>query len=188
MLHDPMALVTDSALGIVALVFALKLWREQRMWALAFVFTAAAAFFGGLFHGFGDRTPILWKGTVMSVGIASFFLLAGTHRRLAVVAALKFVIYLTWMTTHDAFIYVIADYGITLILVGIFHPAKKWVWGSIAVSVLGAVVQQARVTVHPYWFDYNDLYHVIQMVALWMLYKAAYEPDLPTGISVGSAA
>jgi hypothetical protein len=26
--------------------------------------------------------------------------------------------------------------------------------------------------VHPYWFDFNDLYHLIQIVALWMLYRA----------------
>jgi hypothetical protein len=171
-MSDPMALVTDSALGVVALVFAFRLWRVHRMWALAFVFTAAATFIGGIYHAYGDRTPELWKVTVIVVGIASFFLLAGTHRKLAVVAAVKLVVYLTWMTTHDDFLYVVADYGITLILVGIFHPAKKWVLGSIAVSILGAVVQQTRVTIHPYWFDYNDIYHVIQMVALWMLHRA----------------
>ena len=169
---DPIALTGDFAVGILTLIFAVRLWRVHRMWALAFVFTAAAGFIGGVYHGYGDRTEELWKATVIAVGIASFFLLAGTHRRLAVVAAVKLVIYATWMTTHDDFRYVVADYGLTLLLVGIFHPAKKWVWGSIAVSVLGAVVQQLRVTVDPYWFDYNDLYHVIQMIALWMLYRA----------------
>ena len=173
MLTDPMALVTDSALGIAALIFAAKTWRGNRMWALAFVFTGVAAICGGLFHAFGDRTPLLWKLMVMAVGIASFFLLAGTHRRLFVVAAVKFVVYMTWMTTHDAFLFVILDYGITLLLVGIFHPAKKWVWGSIGVSVLGALVQQAHLTIHPKWLDSNDLYHLIQIVALWMLYRAA---------------
>lgn len=171
-MSDPMALVTDSALGVVALVFAVRLWRVQRMWALAYVFTALAGFIGGLYHGYGDRTDALWKATVMAVGLASFFLLAGTHRKLAAVAIVKLVVYLTWMTTHDDFLFVVADYGITLLLVGIFHPARKWVLGSIAVSVLGAVVQQLRVTVDPRWFDYNDLYHVIQMVTLWMLYRA----------------
>ncbi|HEV7238713.1 MAG TPA: hypothetical protein VGQ36_05695 [Thermoanaerobaculia bacterium] len=174
-MHDPMALVSDSTLGILALIFAFRLWSEHRMWALAFVFTAAAGFVGGIYHGYGDRMPELWKVTVISVGIASFFLLAGTHRRLAVIAAVKLVVFLTWMTTHDDFLYVVVDYGITLILIGIFHPAKKWVLGSIAVSILGAVLQQSRVTVHPYWFDYNDIYHVIQMVALWMLYRASCE-------------
>ena len=174
---DPMALVTDYALGAAALLFAARLWRVHRMWALAFVFTAAAAFFGGTYHGFGDRTPALWKATVMSVGVASFFLLAGTHRRLGIVAAIKLVIYLSWMITHDDFVYVIADYGLTLLVVAIVHPAKKWVLGSIAVSIIGALVQQSRVTIDPKWFDYNDLYHVIQIVALWMLYRAGARRD-----------
>jgi len=171
-MSDPMALVTDGTLGVLAIVFAIRLWRVHRMWALAFGFTAAAAIIGGIYHAYGDRTEALWKATVMSVGIGSFFLLAGTHRKLAIVAVVKLVVYLTWMTIHDNFIYVVADYGITLILVGIFHPAKKWVWGSIAVSVIGVLAQQSRVTIDPRWFDYNDIYHVIQMVALWMLYRA----------------
>jgi len=174
---DPIALVSDSVLGLVALFFAFRLWRVHRMWALAFFFTAAATFVGGVYHGYGDRTEELWKTTVMLVGIASFFLLAGTHRYLAIFATIKLVVYVAWMMTHDDFLYVVADYGITLILVGIFHPAKKWVWGSIVVSVLGAVVQQTRVTIHPYWFDYNDIYHVIQMVALWMLYRGGVARD-----------
>jgi hypothetical protein len=168
-----MALVTDGALGLLAWFFAAKLWRPHRMWALAFLFTGVAAIAGGVYHAYGDRTDVLWKVTVMAVGIASFFLLAGTHRRLAVLAAVKLVVYLTWMTTHDSFLWVIADYGITLLIVGIVHPAKRWVWASIAVSVIAALIQQAGLTIHPRWFDHNDLYHVIQMIALWLLYRAA---------------
>ena len=172
-MSDPIAFAGDTALALLALFFAFRLWRVHRMWALAFVFTACAAIVGGVYHGYGDRAEELWKGSVLSVGLASFFLLAGTHRKLAIVAAVKLVVYATWMIGHDDFIWVVADYGLTLLLVGIFHPAKKWVWGSIAVSVLAVAVQQFRVTIHPHWFDYNDLYHVIQMVALWMLYRAA---------------
>ncbi len=173
MLTDPMALVTDSALGLFAWILCVKLWRVQRMWALAFLFTGFAAIVGGIFHGYGDRTPMLWKATVMSVGVASFFLLAGTSRRLAIVATVKLVVYLSWMITHDAFIYVIADYGLTLLLVAIVHPAKRWVLASIATSIAGALVQQFEISIDARWFDFNDLYHVIQMVALWMLYRAA---------------
>ena len=177
---DPIAFVSDFVLGLLALFFAFRLWRVHRMWALAFVFTAIAAMIGGVYHGYGDRWEILWKATVMSVGIASYFLLAGTHRRLGIFAAVKLAVYGFWMAMTEAnFVYVVADYGLTLLLVGIVHPAKKWVWVSIAVSVLGAVVQQARVTVHPHWFDYNDLYHLIQMAALWMLYRAALQSRAP---------
>jgi len=173
MMSDPMALLTDSALGVAAWIFAARLWRVQRMWALAFVFTGIASFCGGVFHGFGDSWLLLWKATTFSVGIASFFVLAGTDRRLQLVAVIKLIVYLSWMIGHNGFIFVVADYGLTLILVGIFHPAKKWVLGSIGLSILGALVQQTHLTLDERWFDYNDLYHVIQIVALWMLYRAA---------------
>ena len=169
---DPMALVTDSALGLAAWIFAAKLWRVQRMWALAFLFTGIASICGGVFHAYGDEWRLLWKATTFSVGLASFFLLAGTDLRLQLVATIKLIVYLSWMTFNDAFLYVIADYGLTLLLVGIFHPVKKWVWGSIAVSVIGAIVQQTHFTLHERWLDANDLYHLIQIVALWMLYRA----------------
>lgn len=178
-----MALVTDSALGLLAWVLCVRLWRVQRMWALAFLFTGVAAIVGGIFHGFGDRIPLLWKATVMSVGIASFFLLAGTSRKLAVLATVKLVAYLSWMIVHDEFVYVIVDYGLTLLIVAIVHPSKKWVLSSIAMSIAGALVQQFEIAIHPRWLDHNDLYHVIQMVALWMLYRAAHttsSTDRPT--------
>lgn len=167
-----MALVTDSALGLAAAICAAKLWRVHRMWALAFLFTALASFAGGVYHGLGDTHALLWKVTVFAVGIASFFLLAGSDRRMAAVAVVKLVVYLSWMIAHDDFVWVIADYGLALLVVAIVHPAKKWVLGSIGVSVIGALVQQARVAIHPYSFDHNDLYHLVQIAALWMLYRA----------------
>lgn len=182
MLTDPMALVTDSALGVAALLFAARLWRMQRMWALAFALIALASFSGGVFHAFGDQWPVLWKVTVMSVGVAGFFLLAGTHRRLAAIAVVKLVIYLSLMITHDGFVYVIADYGLTLILVAAVHPAKRWILACIGVSVVGALVQQSGFTIHPRWFDEDDLYHLIQIAALLMLYRGAVA-DAPVPVS-----
>ena len=177
-MHDPMALATDYLLGAAAIVFALRLWYVHRMWALAFVFTGLAAFLGGTYHAFAEGNVLLWKAVVYSVGIASFFLLSGSGGRwIRIFAAAKLAAYLVWMATHDDFMWVIADYGLTLLIVGVLHivrrsPATPWVLSSIGVSIVGALVQQARLTVHPYWFDFNDLYHVIQIVALWMLYRA----------------
>lgn len=188
MLTDPMALVTDSALGVAALLFASRLWRRRRMWALAFGATAVASLAGGVYHGFGDEWRVLWKVTVMAVGIASFFLLAGTHRRLAAIAVVKLVIYVSWMIGHDDFVYVIADYGLTLILVALVHPAKRWILGCIGVSVIGALVQQSGFTIHPRWFDEDDLYHLIQIVALWMLYRGGVEERGRDAAAVGVAA
>ena len=88
---------------------------------------------------------------------------------------MKLVVYMRWMITHNDFLYVIADYGLTLLIVGIVMltrrgPATPWVIGSIVVSVIGALVQQSGFALHRH-FNHNDLYHVIQLVALWLLYR-----------------
>lgn len=172
--HEPMTLATDLMLAIAALMFAARLWRVHRMWALAFLFTGAGSFFGGMHHGFAPQLPpvtalVLWKATVFSIGIASFFLLAGSNRKLAVVAVVKLIVYLSWMVTHDDFVYVIVDYGLTLLVVGIV-VRTRWVIASIVVSVIGALVQQSGFALHRH-FNHNDLYHVIQLLALWLLYR-----------------
>ena len=80
-MFDPMALATDYALGILALVFASRIRHVHRSWALAFLFTAIGAFLGGSYHGFAPDDAMLWKGTVFAVGIASFYLLSGGGSR-----------------------------------------------------------------------------------------------------------
>jgi hypothetical protein len=178
--HEPMTLATDYLLTIAAAVFAIRLWRTNRNWALAFAFTAAGSFFGGTYHGFAPVvTPltsvVLWKLTVFSIGLASFFLVIGNARNLLLLALVKLIVYMSWMTTHSEFVWVIADYGIALLIVGAVQlwrrgPSTPWVIGSIALSVIGALVQMTGLRLHEH-FNHNDLYHVIQLVALWLLYR-----------------
>jgi hypothetical protein len=178
MIAEPMTLATDLMLTVAALIFAARLWRVHRMWALAFLFTAAGSFFGGMHHGFAPQMTLmaallLWKATLFSIGIASFFLLAGSSRRLAIVAVVKLIVYISWMITHDDFVYVILDYGLTLLIVGVV-VRTRWVIASILVSVIGALVQQSGFSLHRH-FNHNDLYHVIQLLALWLLYRGGLQ-------------
>jgi hypothetical protein len=178
-IHEPMTLATDYLLTIAAAVFAMRLWRTNRQWALAFLFTAAGSFFGGTYHGFGPvvgvlTAAVLWKLTVFSIGLASFFLVLGSGRALLLVALVKLIVYMSWMTVHSDFVWVVIDYGIALLIVGVVQlvrrgPSTPWVIGSIVVSVLAALVQMSRLTLHQH-FNHNDLYHLIQLVALWLLY------------------
>lgn len=179
-MHEPTTLVTDYLLCIGAAVFAARLWRPNRLWALAFACTSAASFFGGTYHGFEPvleplAVLLLWKAAVFAIALASFFLLAGSGRVLAVVGIVKLVVFMSWMIAHNDFVFVIADYGATLLLVGIAQfvyrePGRRWVLASIALSVVAAGVQQSGLDLHRH-FNHNDLYHVIQLVALWLLYR-----------------
>lgn len=82
----------------------------------------------------------------------------------------------TWMITHDSFLFVIVDYGIALIVVlstqayaWVHDRAESapWIMSSVVVSIIAAAVQQAPIPWH------NDIYHGIQLIALWLLYRGA---------------
>jgi hypothetical protein len=89
--------------------------------------------------------------------------------------------YAVWMATHDEFRYVIYNYGMTLavvLLVQIYQgvvrnaPSAGWIVAGILVSFLAALVQQSGLALHPS-FNHNDLYHVVQMVGMVLLYRGA---------------
>lgn len=185
MIHEPMTVATDYMLSVASLIFARRLATAgRRAWAAAFLFTAIGSFAGGSWHGFAPlvaawASVVLWKITVLAVGAASAALLIAATPRLRAVAYAKFALYAAWMLFHDEFIYVIADYGLSMLIVAVVFAAAWFreraadaplVLGSIGVSVVAAVVQASGVTIHPH-FNHNDLYHVIQLAALWMLHR-----------------
>ena len=185
-MNEPTTVITDYLLGVVAAWVAVLLFRSpqrsQRFWALAFAALALGAFLGGSWHGFA-RSAALWKATVVTVGVTSFGMLAGSAvatltstTRLAVLtgAAAKLVLYLTWMRDHDEFIYVVLDTGSALLAVAALHV---WKWNAmmlagVAVSVLAGIAQASGIRLHEH-FNHNDLYHLIQIAGVILLYRGA---------------
>jgi hypothetical protein len=185
-IQEPMTVLTDYLLGGVSAYAALALVRNpqtsRRLWALAFAALAAAAFLGGTWHGF-LHSDLLWKATTLSAGVASFGMVAGssyaafqgaTRNAILTVALAKLMVYSAWMLGHDAFIYVVIDTGIAFLIVAAIH---LWKWNGpilagVAVSIAGAAVQASGFRLHEH-FNHNDLYHVIQIAALLLLYRGA---------------
>lgn len=197
---EPTTLLTDYLLAALTLAFAWRLAaagrrRGQvsvRLWGAAFAASGLAAACGGTVHGFvqhlGGAAPLLWKATVYLIGLAGLLLLCaatvaalrGAARRALIgLATLKFAAYAVWMASHDDFRYVIYDYAPALLAVLLLQlyaalrrrdPAAPWVVGGILVSFLGAGIQAAGLAPHPH-FNHNDLYHVVQMGAFYLLYR-----------------
>ncbi len=196
---EPMTMLTDYALAALSSLLAIRLFRSSRregqtsqlFWAAAFVATAGAAAFGGTYHGFylylsRGLQAAFWKATVYSVGLVSFFMLSAAIRASVVhpvrgwllgVAGLKLAVYGTWMVTHDEFRYVIYDYVPAMLGVIFFQayeayrraePSGRWIIAGVLVSFFAAGVQQSGLGLHEN-FNHNDLYHTIQMGALYLL-------------------
>jgi hypothetical protein len=179
-ISEPMTVLTDYALAAVSVWLGLKLMKYSRLWALAFFALATAALLGGTWHGF-SKSELLWKATTLSVGIASFGMVVGSSlltlsgpalRILVVFAALKLVAYTMWMLGHDHFIWVIADTASALLIVGVLHVWRLngWMLAGVAVSMLAGIAQASGLALHEH-FNHNDLYHVIQIAAMFLFYN-----------------
>jgi hypothetical protein len=196
-----MTLATDYILGTLSEVFAVLLLGQNRtlrqtcitFWALALMAAAMGSYAGGTYHGFqhllGAQVAAgLWKVTTISMGAASFLLLAaafsaaftGSARQVLVAAAaVKLGVYVVWMLGHDEFRLVIYEYGSTLAILLLLvitgrtngvEGHRGYIAAGILVSMAAAFVQQSGISLHQH-FNHNDLMHVAQMGGVWLLFK-----------------
>lgn len=169
----------------------------RRWWIVFFASIGAGALFGGTVHGFflDERTlgyRILWPATLLALGVTSmtmWFVGAtaalqeprATWLRRAAVAAL--LVYATVVLFADSrFVVAIAMYlpatVFLLITLCVLYARRRT--RALAIGIAGllltfaaAAVQQLRIAVHPVYFNHNALYHVIQGIALAMIYVGA---------------
>lgn len=198
---EPMTMMTDYVMGALAFVLAMRIVGDAaagrqlsgRLWAAALVMTAVAAFLGGTYHGFIQWMPgaygrAMWKATLLATGIGSACLLAAAvtaatagalQRALVAVVVVKLLVYVWTIATKDQFALVIADYGTALLAVALaawfirpsgLTPAAWWITGGVAVAVLAGAIQRAHLAPHVH-FNHNDLFHVVQMASLYLLYR-----------------
>jgi hypothetical protein len=197
-LSEPVTLLTDYALAGVCAWLGWRLARaadgqaSRRLWAAALVAVAVSAFAGGTFHGLapllgGGAAGLLWKFTVITIGVFCFGMMAGsacaTTRgalRSVLIAAsvIQLAAYGAWMMTHDEYGYVVLDTAAAMGLLVALHgwaavsrsdTASRWILAGVAVSALAAMVQYFRVAPHQH-FNHNDLYHVVQIAAMALFY------------------
>lgn len=189
MISEPMTLATDYLLAAAAAIIALRVLRSaggqdcRRWWGVAFIALALGAALGGTHHGL--RLEALWKPTVLVLGVASAGMVAGSALatapgmwRIALVAlaAAKLALYWTWVWRDDRFIWAVADTGTAFALVALLHliawrrPGSRWIVAGVAVSIAAAAVQASGIDLHRH-FNHNDLYHLVQLVALLLYYR-----------------
>ena len=166
-----------------------------RWWSAAYAATALGGIAGGTVHGFQHALPPrvaegIWMITLQSLVFAGFAvtcaIIAATRlssARARAVAALAFGAYAVWVVAHPVFLAALVAYGAALVALTAFalrNPLSaggRLLLGGIAVSVLAAGIQRSRISLHPH-FNHNDLFHVVQALAVWLLYRGAVARDV----------
>jgi hypothetical protein len=197
---EPATMATDLVIAAMCTGFAVVLergaegaGRARELWALSFVFTAVAALIGAAVHGFALHLTAaakqrLWKATQYAVGLTALAILgaailafvSGPARAwLVAAAAAKFAAYVAVARRRDEYKIVVIDYGVSMVALAALAaiawmrrgaPASPWLIAGVLVSAVAAAVQVRKIAPHPR-FNHNDLYHVIQIVALYLFFR-----------------
>ncbi len=200
MIAEPVTTLTDYLLAMLAAWLGARLLRQtavprsrsRTLLAGSFWSIALAALAGGTSHGFapylgdGARTA-LWKLTVLAVGATAFlFVVASAYaslrarprRILLAIVTAQLVVYTGWMMRHDDFIWVIVNYVPQMVGVLVLQsvqmarraPGAGWLVAGLLLTLGGAAIQASGLAVHRY-FNHNDLYHVVQMAGMVLLFR-----------------
>ena len=190
------------ALECAVLAYLLWRARTRRdplaLWfALAFLATAMAALAGGTVHGFfSDKTSaghrVLWPLVLIMIGVGALAFtniaaaLRFTGRAVSAVSRAALALFLVYCLVvlffDDRFVVAIIAYLPAVLFLGwvfleqYLHTRQRtFAWGlaGIGVTLLAAVIQQARIGLHPRYFNHNALYHTLQAAGLFMIFLTA---------------
>ncbi|MFQ5792361.1 MAG: hypothetical protein ACE5JI_17980 [Acidobacteriota bacterium] len=155
---EPMTMATDYLLAVWSAVLAGALLRRAqslgrrwaRLWVVAFLVMAVAALAGGTAHGLraylGEaRRALVWDITVWCIGLSVFLMLG------AVVRSIR---------RPDA------------LLVAQRQAGARWLMEGGLITFIGLVIQQSGWALHEH-FNHNDIYHLVQIVGIYFLYRGA---------------
>ncbi|HKS24273.1 MAG TPA: hypothetical protein VJZ76_15845 [Thermoanaerobaculia bacterium] len=174
---EPLTALTDAVLAAwTAFLSALLFARGKVLWASAFAALAVAALAGTAYH----CCRLFPKLVPIAIGLTSLFLgaaiamawLGPVARRIAIALLVVELIACAAgvMVMKDWFLVAVYDYLPVLVAVLIAcivrwrDPAARFIGAGIVVSFIALAFQMSRVPYH------NDIYHVIQMAAMVLLY------------------
>jgi hypothetical protein len=167
----------------------------------AFLATAVAGLAGGTVHGFFNPPGsvghgILWPLGLVMIGVAALAFaniaaaLRFTGTAVLAISRAAFFLFLFYCVVivffNDQFKVAIVAYLPAVLFLGwVFleryrqtrRPAFAWGLAGIGITLLAAVVQQARIALHPRYFNHNALYHTLQAAGLFMIFLTARDSN-----------
>jgi hypothetical protein len=169
--------------------------RTRRWFAIVLGAIAVSSFLGAISHGFipeehGSLGALIWRSTLMLIGPAAVGLCMlaclllfrpGTVERARALALVALAIYvgLVLFEFHQFVIALLLYLPATLLLLTGF--VVRWrqgesfaVDGAIAMvlTLVAGVLQYLHIGIHPVYFNHNAVYHLVQGIALFFLYRA----------------
>ena len=194
---EPMTAFTDAVLAAwVAFLAGLLFARARgalsvRLWGCAFVTASVSSLAGVAYHGFRTWFPspvamaeLCWKVVPLTTGIAAFCLgsaaaiawLRPKARRIAIgLLVVELIACFVAAALSNAFLVAALDYVPVLLallagaLVNRGRPGSAFIAAGVVTSFVAFGVQRLE------WQYHNDVFHLVQMIAMYLLYRGGAE-------------
>jgi len=148
---EPVTMLTDYALSAASLYFPLLLARilgprnrvSAWLWCAAFLASAIAALLGGIYHGFALHFD---AATLPSMWTAAVYAIGVST------GCMVGGIHAAYIQREDGTV--------------------KWITAGVLVTLIGLAVQRTGFRSH-LDFNHNDMFHVIQIAAFYLLFRGA---------------
>ena len=172
--------------------------RQLKTWFMLFFMSiGVGALTGGTVHGFflNEATAgyaVLWPATLLAIGVtalamwiigATIHFSTTTARWIAIVAAVGFIGYcVVVLFVTQAFFVVMVNYlpavsFLLLVFLGLYLKtrARLVLFGvaGLALILVASWVQYSGIALHPIYFNHNAFYHLLQAVALFLVFWSA---------------
>lgn len=196
---EPDVTLTDYAIALECLILCVVALRWharhdlRRWWVVFFASIGFAAAVGGTMHGFfPDEEAVigrsLWLATMLTLGVTSLAAWAVGSVLLRMewirgTAVALFVIYalVVLLVSREFLVAIVMYLPATVFLLAVLvsrhrrepHRALTLAITGVVLTFVAAGIQQAQLGVHPVYFDHNALYHVVQGVALFLIFIGA---------------
>lgn len=200
-LYEPDVALTDLVLSIETCFFGIFFTRTSSKDSLRtaaaalFFFLSTSSLLGAIYHGFFPlRTGtyagwLLWIATMLSIGAAasSVWILTAILkniplRRILIASLLLFGGYIYFLLVIDSRFWVSIVFSVPPLIALLLACIRKClqdksvpaIFGvaAIVLMFIASALQQMHVGIHPIYFNHNALYHLIQGVALALLFQA----------------
>ena len=194
-IHEPATLATDLLLALLGGWLAWRLRKgatpENRAaiwWSRALGAMAVSALVGGLYHGFAPNFSaavdgIWWRAVLVMICVMGLTMAVSLIHEVAPegrgwmrLVGVKFLLSVAAVMIWPDFLVAMADYGLAMLawVTAALVRRRRWSGWMLSGVVLSAVaggVQQSGWGLSP-GFSHNDVFHVIQALALVGFHRA----------------
>ncbi len=196
MINELGTTLSDFALAFECFIFSYFLFKKtDNKYAWLFFFLGLSPLLGAIYHGFygpslSGFAGILWKMTLVSMGAMSLFSWISGLSLISIKNKIPLFIFLTEFVLYSLFVIIFNDKFYVAIInyipstlflffsfILIYRRKRK---NTFLFSIIGLIlifaasaVQQLKFTIGSF-IDHNTFYHVISLIALFMIFTGFY--------------